>query len=58
MGPMDTQHGLNAARETFSDWDIYEVFGGYLAVPKGTPLVQGMYLATVADKLRAMQDGE
>jgi len=59
MGPNDRpatttsdEMRLQAAREKFSEWDIYPVFGGYLAVPKGTPVIQGMFLEGIAEKIK------
>lgn len=65
MGPLDdagqledtSDHSLRAAREEFPDWDIHEVLGGYIAVPAGTPVIRGMFVATIIEKLRAMQEG-
>lgn len=49
---------LQAAREVFAGrWDILEVFGGYLAVPDGTMIVQSMTLDGLVGKLRR-QEGE
>lgn len=47
---------LEAVREAFPEWDITPVFGGYLAVPKGTPVVQSMFLDGIAEKIRLAQD--
>jgi hypothetical protein len=47
---------LAAIREEFPDLDFIKIFAGWLAVPKGTTVVQGMDLASVAEKLR--QRGE
>lgn len=51
--PHETAHDrrLEAAREAFPDWDIYQVFGGFLAVPKGTPVIQSMFLEGLAEKI-------
>lgn len=43
---------LAAARETFPDTDIIEVFGGYLAVPKGSVIVQATTVDGLVAKLR------
>lgn len=43
---------LQAARESFPGWDIIEVFGGYLAVPAGTVIVQAIDLDGIVMKLR------
>ena len=51
----DEDRRLQAAREAFPEWDITAVFGGYLAVPKGTPVIQGMFLDGIAEKIRARQ---
>ncbi len=59
MGPMERQSvlaggdgRLAAAREAFPEWDIHPVFGGYLAVPKGTPVIQSIDVDGIAEKLR------
>ena len=46
---------LAAAQAEFPDLDFIEIFAGWLAVPKGTPVVQGMDLGSVAEKLRSRQ---
>ena len=51
----DCDHSLPAAREEFPDWDLHEVLGGYIAVPTGTPVVRGMFVASIVEKLRARQ---
>lgn len=43
---------LNAARDSFPDWRIVEVFGGYLAVPAGAAIVQAIDLDGLIRKLR------
>jgi hypothetical protein len=44
---------LEAARETFKgQWDIIEVFGGYLAVPDGAVIMQASTLDGLVGKLR------
>jgi hypothetical protein len=43
---------LKAAREAFPEWDIYPVFGGYLAVPKGTPVIQSIDTDGIVEKIR------
>ena len=49
---------LEAAQEAFPDWDITAVFGGFLAVPKGTPVLQAMFLEGIVEKIgrRLAQD--
>lgn len=51
MGPMDEDMPLEVVQERFPGWDVRQVFGGFLATPKGTPVVLGMFVASVADKL-------
>jgi hypothetical protein len=46
---------LAAIRAEFPGWDFIEVFAGWLAVPAGTTVVQGMTLDSVAEKLRSRQ---
>jgi hypothetical protein len=48
----DEDRQLQAAREAFPEWDITPVFGGYLAVPRGTPVVQGMFVEAIVEKIR------
>jgi hypothetical protein len=43
---------LRAARESFPDHDIYETFGGYMAVPKGTVIIQSTEIDALVGKLR------
>ena len=58
MGPTDGvfagEASLEAAREAFREWDIHEVFGGYMAVPAGTPVVRSTTLDGVTLKLRRL----
>lgn len=49
---------LEAARDEFRRWDIYEVFGGLLAVPAGTVLVRSSTPAGLTGKLRRLEAGE
>lgn len=64
MGPVESQapldqddRPLQAAREAFPEWDIYTVFGGYLAVPKGATVIQAMYVDGIVEKIRHAQQG-
>ena len=43
---------LQKIRETFPEWDVFQVFGGYLAVPKDIPVVQSIDVDGVAEKIR------
>lgn len=50
---------LEAVRREFAGrWDILEVFGGYLAVPDGTPVVQAMTLGGLEGKLNRQAEEE
>ena len=49
---------LEAARNEFTGWDIIEVFGGYLAVPAGTPVVRSTTAGGLAGKLRRLPGSE
>lgn len=49
MGPDSELDGLQAE---FPDWDITRIFGGFLAVPKGTPIVLATFTDTMAEKLK------
>jgi hypothetical protein len=42
---------LDALRRRFPGWDIHRVLGGLVAVPAGTPFIQGMDLGSIAEKL-------
>lgn len=42
---------LQAARDSFPEWDIYETFGGFMAVPKGTTILQSTELDALLGKL-------
>lgn len=46
---------LQAAREAFPGWLIRETFGGYLAVPKDTTIVQSTSLDVVVRVLREVE---
>lgn len=46
---------LQAARESFPDCDIIETFGGFMAVPKGTSIVQAVSLDALVAKLRSQR---
>lgn len=55
MGP-NSDMPLDEARAMYPEWEFREVLGGYLAVPKGTPVVLGMFVRSVADKLANLDD--
>jgi hypothetical protein len=40
-------------REAFPDWSIHEVFGGFEAVPIGTPIIRAIDLNSLMEKLVA-----
>jgi hypothetical protein len=48
---------LEAARQEFPGWDFREVFGGWLAVREGTPVVMSLDLDGIAEKLRQRGQG-
>ena len=50
-GRSSDDDGLTALRARYPGWDIQRVFGGYEAVPAGTPVIRGAYLETIAEKL-------
>jgi hypothetical protein len=60
MGPIEdsvmaeSDARLRAAREALPEWDIYRVFGGYLAVPKGAPVVQSMDADGIVEKVQKL----
>lgn len=43
---------LQAARETFPEFDILEALAGLIAVPKGTEVVTAMNVDRLVEKLR------
>jgi hypothetical protein len=49
----ETERLLQIAREEFPEWEVREVFGGWEAVPAGTPVIRSSDLQGVLDKLRA-----
>jgi hypothetical protein len=49
----DHEPGLGELRRRFPGWDIHRVFAGWLAVPHGTPVIQGAYLSSIGEKLSA-----
>jgi hypothetical protein len=53
---MREQSRLRAAEQAFPDWDFHQVFGGWEAVPKGSPVIRGMDLDSVVAKLRMRAD--
>ena len=55
--PLADEARLQSARDAFAGkWDIVEVFGGYLAVPDGTPVVQATTLGGLTAKLNRMAE--
>jgi hypothetical protein len=52
MGPYRDDDRLAAAREAHPGWDIYRVFGGYLAVPAGAAVIQSVDVDGVTAKIR------
>jgi hypothetical protein len=48
---------LAAACSEFPDQHFIRVFGGWLAVPAGTVIVQGSDLESLVSKLRKQQEG-
>lgn len=48
---MNEKQELQQLQAQFPDWDITRVFGAYRAVPKGTPLIEAVYLDSLRDKL-------
>lgn len=51
----ESDRKLQATSEAFPDWDIHRVFGGYEAVPKGTPVVRSIDLDGLAQKLHSRE---
>jgi hypothetical protein len=47
---------LIAARDTLPGWDVIETWSGFLAVPKGTEIVQAITLDALVGKLRQKED--
>lgn len=45
---------LEAARKAYPEWDIIRVFAGYIATPKGTPVIQGIDVDSVVGKIRRL----
>jgi hypothetical protein len=54
VGPFSHDDELDALRRRFPGWDVYRVFGGWAAVPAGTPFIRGMFLESVAEKIGAV----
>lgn len=46
---------LDQALKEFPDWDFHQVFGGWEAVPAGTPVIRSIDLEGVVEKLRARE---
>lgn len=55
---LSDEAALEAARKAFPEWDIYEVFGGVLAVPAGATLVRSSTLGGLTGKLRRLGEDE
>ena len=49
---------LDDVRDRYLDWDIMLVFGGYLAVPKGAPVIFATFLSTIAERLADLAGGQ
>jgi hypothetical protein len=47
---------LLAARDAFPQWDLIETWSGFLAVPKGTEIVQAITLDALVGKIRQKED--
>jgi len=52
----ENERGLAAARGEFPGWDFRKVFGGWEAVPAGTPVIPGITLDSVLGKLRQREE--
>ena len=46
---------LRAARETFPGWRIVEVFGGFMAVPRESVILQSIDIDGLVGKLRQQE---
>lgn len=44
-----------AARDAYPAWDIIETFGGYLAVPRGTVVLQATTVDGLVGKIRKQE---
>lgn len=42
---------LARVQELFPQWDVYIVFGGYLAVPTGTPVIRSTDPGDLGEKI-------
>jgi hypothetical protein len=51
----ERERRLRAAQAAFPAWDFHEVFAGWEAVPKGTPVVRSVDLDGIVAKLRARE---
>jgi hypothetical protein len=45
------QRLLKATQETFPNWDFHKIFGGWEAVPRETPVIRGVDLHSIIEKL-------
>jgi hypothetical protein len=52
-GNDDYDRRLLAAREAFTDWDVYHLWFGYVAVPGGTSVYAASTVDRLVGKLRA-----
>jgi hypothetical protein len=52
MGPHEApEPTIEQVRALWPGWAVIRVFGGFLAVPLDTPVVQASFLSTLDDKL-------
>ena len=47
---------LDEIRQRHPDWDVHRMFGTFLAVPAGTPVVKASYASTLQEKLDGIKD--
>lgn len=53
----ENERWLAAAKEAFPGWDFHKVFGGWEAVPTGTPVIRSMDLDGIITRLRECEAG-
>lgn len=50
------QREVKAAEAAFPRWEFIKIPGGWLTVPKGTPVIQALDMDGIVEKLRARED--
>jgi hypothetical protein len=52
----EPEPSLAEVRRRHPDFDIIRVFGGYEAVPRGTPVIRAVWLSSLDEKLTVAEE--